>query len=159
MHSFTRIIQRLRLINPHWPSYLNTVGIILGDLNICQPARPDYTRRDRLGWMWSFAFRRHAMYYLENKGSRWICFFQAEEERVQTQISQRLFDANNILCLQEVHGKDENIQAFQVLAPRFRFFWYFLSCERKRRRIRYLYSQGPSSCGGHCDTFGYLSRP
>ena len=61
--------ERLRLINPHWPSYPNAVGITLGDLNICQPGRPDYTRRDRLGWMWPFPFRRHAMYFLENKGS------------------------------------------------------------------------------------------
>ena len=36
----------------------------------------------------------------------------------------RLFDANNILCLQEVHGKNEHLQSIQVLAPRFRFFWY-----------------------------------
>ena len=29
--------ERLRLINPHWPSYPNAVGIILGDFNICEP--------------------------------------------------------------------------------------------------------------------------
>ena len=28
---------RLHLINPHWPSYPNAVGIILGDFNICDP--------------------------------------------------------------------------------------------------------------------------
>ena len=28
---------------------------------------------------------------------------------------------NNIVCLQEVHGRDEYLQAIQVLAPRFRF--------------------------------------
>ena len=38
----------------------------------------------------------------------------------------KLFDANNILCLQEVHGKDEYLQAIQVLAPRFRFFGTFI---------------------------------
>ena len=37
-----------------------------------------------------------------------------------------LFDNNNILCLQEVHGKDEYLQAIQVLAPRFRFFGTFI---------------------------------
>ena len=37
-----------------------------------------------------------------------------------------LFDANNMLCLQEVHGKDEYLQAVQVLAPRFRFFGTFI---------------------------------
>ena len=39
----------------------------------------------------------------------------------------RLSDANNILCLEEVHGKDEYLQAIQVLAPRFRFFGTFIS--------------------------------
>ena len=39
----------------------------------------------------------------------------------------RLFDASkNILCLQEVHGKDEYLQAIQVLDPRFRFFVIFI---------------------------------
>ena len=38
----------------------------------------------------------------------------------------RLIDANNILCLQEVHGKDEYLQAIQVLAPRFWFFDIFI---------------------------------
>ena len=37
----------------------------------------------------------------------------------------KLFDTNNILCLQEVQGKDEYLQAVQVLAPRFRFFGTF----------------------------------
>ena len=62
---------RLHLVHPHWPSYSNGVGVILGDVNICDPepdihrwwpekdchvplifphvldmAQPDYTRRD-----------------------------------------------------------------------------------------------------------------
>ena len=37
----------------------------------------------------------------------------------------KLFDNNNILRLQEVHGRDEYLQAIQVLAPRFRFFRTF----------------------------------
>ena len=48
----------------------------------------DITTYHRLVWMWPFPFRRHAMYYLEHQGSRWICFLQTEEQRVQTQISQ-----------------------------------------------------------------------
>ena len=32
-----RLRERLRLITPHWPSYPNAVGIILGDFNICDP--------------------------------------------------------------------------------------------------------------------------
>ena len=38
----------------------------------------------------------------------------------------RLSEANNIICLQEVHRKDEYLQAIQVLAPRFRFFGTFI---------------------------------
>ena len=32
-----RLRERLRLIAPHWPPYPNAVGIIMGDLNICEP--------------------------------------------------------------------------------------------------------------------------
>ena len=35
--SLTRSRERLRLITPHWPSYPDAVGIILGDFNICEP--------------------------------------------------------------------------------------------------------------------------
>ena len=38
----------------------------------------------------------------------------------------KLLNHNNIICLQEVHGKDEFLQAIQVLAPRFRLFGTFL---------------------------------
>ena len=34
----------------------------------------------------------------------------------------KLLDHNNIICLQEVHEKDEFLLAMQVLAPRFRLF-------------------------------------
>ena len=33
--------ERLHLINPHWPSYPNAVGMIWGDFNICDPAFTD----------------------------------------------------------------------------------------------------------------------
>ena len=60
-----------------------------------------------------------SMYYLEHLGPCWICFLQTKEERVQTRLPQKkLLDHNNI-CLQEEHGKDEFLQAIQVLAPRF----------------------------------------
>ena len=38
----------------------------------------------------------------------------------------KLLDHNNIICLQEVHGKDEFLEAIQVLGPRFRLFGTFL---------------------------------
>ena len=40
--------------------------------------------------------------------------------------SRKLLDNNNITCLQEVHGKDEFLQAIQKLAPRFKFFGTFI---------------------------------
>ena len=49
-------------------------------------------------------------------------FLQTEKQGIQAQIPQKVFINNNIVCLQEVHGKDEFLQASQVLAPRFRVF-------------------------------------
>ena len=67
------------------------------------------------------------MYYLEHQGSCGICFLQTKEQGIQTQLSQKkLLDHNNIICLQEVHGKDEFLQDIQVLAPPFRFFGTFI---------------------------------
>ena len=57
-------------------------------------------------------------------GPCWICFLQTEAQGIQTQLPQK--NHNNIICLQEVHGKDEFLQAIQVLAPQFRLFGTFL---------------------------------
>ena len=38
----------------------------------------------------------------------------------------RLTQNNDIVCCQEIHGKDEFLQAFQVLAPRFRLYGTFI---------------------------------
>ena len=38
----------------------------------------------------------------------------------------RLIENNNVICLQEVHGKNEFLQAIQVWAPRFRLFGTFI---------------------------------
>ena len=80
----------------------------------------------RVGWMWLLPLRRLSIYYFEHPGPRRICFYKTKEQRVQTQISQELLDKNSIICLQEVHGKDEFLQAIQVLAPRLRLFGTFL---------------------------------
>ena len=45
----------------------------------------------------------------------------------------KFFDNNNILCLQEFHGKDEYLPAIQVLAPRFKFFAPFHFWKRECR--------------------------
>ena len=67
------------------------------------------------------------MYYVEHQRSHWICFFSKQKNReCKLKYLKKLFDTINILCLQEVHGKDEYLQAIQVLAPRFRFFWFFI---------------------------------
>ena len=49
-------------------------------------------------------------------------FFPRRENReLKLKHLRKLFDNINILCFQEVQGKDEYLQAIQVLAPRFRF--------------------------------------
>ena len=92
----------------------------------------------RLGWMWPFPYRRLAMYYMECKRSHWICFLKQTNRELKLKYLKKVFTNNNIVCLQEVHGKDEYLQAFQVLVPRFRFF---------------------GTWRGSCDTFHYLSKP
>ena len=54
-------------------------------------------------------------------------FSKQKNREFKLKYLKKLFDTNNILCLQEVHGKDEYLQAIQVLAQRFKFFWYFCS--------------------------------
>ena len=76
--------------------------------------------------MWPFPFRRHAMYDLEHQGSRWIS--KQKNREFKLKYLKRFFDADNIGCLQEVHGKDEYFQAIQVVGPRFRFFLWILLC-------------------------------
>ena len=76
----------------------------------------------RVGWMWPLPFRRLAMYYLEHQGPGWFCFSRQRSREFKLKHLKRLFDTNNIICLQEVHGKDEFLQAIQVLASRFRLF-------------------------------------
>ena len=66
-------------------------------------------------------FRRLAMYYLERPGPYWICFPNKRTESPNSIISKNSLD-HNIICLQEVHGKNEFLPAIQVLAPRFRLF-------------------------------------
>ena len=46
----------------------------------------------------------------------------------------RLIENNNIICLQEVHGKDEFLQAIQVLAPRFRLYGPFIPSDANAGR-------------------------
>ena len=53
-------------------------------------------------------------------------FSKQKNREFKLKYLKRLFDANNILCLQEVHGKDEYLQAIRVLAPRFLFFGTFI---------------------------------
>ena len=40
----------------------------------------------------------------------------------------KVIDNNNIICIQEVHGKDEFLQALQVWATRLKFFGTFIPC-------------------------------
>ena len=79
----------------------------------------------RLGWVWPFPFGRHVMCHLEHQGSRWIFLLQRKTESKPT-FRKKLFDANNIVRLQEVRGNDEYLQAVEVLAPRFGIFGTFI---------------------------------
>ena len=64
-------------------------------------------------------------------------FSKKKNREFKLKYLKRLFDANNILCLQEVHGKDEYLQATLVLAPRFKFFWslFFLISKTREDRL------------------------
>ena len=67
-----------------------------------------------------------ALYYLEHKWTCWVGYSsQASRERKRNNFK-KLVASNNILCLQEVHGQDEFLQALQVLASRFLFFGTFI---------------------------------
>ena len=50
---------------------------------------------------------------------------QSSRERKHIYVK-RLTQNNDIVCLPEIHGKDEFLQAFQVLAPRFRLHGTFI---------------------------------
>ena len=67
------------------------------------------------------------MCYLETRGLVGSVFSKLKNREFKLKYLKNLFDTNNILCLQEVHRKDEYLQAIQVLAPRFRFFGTWLS--------------------------------
>ena len=69
--------------------------------------------------------------------------FVSRTENSNSNISGSYLPTTTFLCLQEVHGRDEYLQAIQVLGPRFRFFG--TSWKSKRRRIGYLHSQGSST--------------
>ena len=49
-------------------------------------------------------------------------FSKQKKREFKLKYLKKLFDNNNILCLQEVHGRDKYLQAIQVLSPRFWFF-------------------------------------
>ena len=52
-------------------------------------------------------------------------FLSRRTENSNSNISRSYLTTTTCLCLQEVHGRDEYLQAIQVLAPRFRFFGTF----------------------------------
>ena len=63
-------------------------------------------------------------------------FSKQKNREFKLKYLKKLFDTNNILCLQEVHGKDEYLWAIQVLAPRFMFFGTFFFMKTKTRKDR-----------------------
>ena len=67
--------------------------------------------------------------------------WQHSRERKHIYLTRHAKD-NDIICLQETHGKDEFLQAIQVLVPQFRLFGTFVP-NNVSMRIGYLYSQEP----------------
>ena len=53
-------------------------------------------------------------------------FFSPQRNRERKHDDFKLLHSNNILCLQEVHWKDEFLKALQVLAPGLQFFGTFI---------------------------------
>ena len=66
------------------------------------------------------------MYYLEHQGLVGSVFSRQRKREFELKYLRRLFDAN-IICLKEVHGKDNYLQAIQVLATQLQFFGTFRS--------------------------------
>ena len=60
------------------------------------------------------------MCHLEYERAFWISdiFHKLSKERSHNYLS-RLIESNNIMCPQEIHGKDECLQALQMPAPCF----------------------------------------
>ena len=109
------------------------------------------------GNMWPLHRRRSAIYYMETLGVVGSVFSSQKNRELKLKYFRKFLETT--FCLQEVHLKDEYLQAIQVLAPRFRLFWYLHSWQRKCREIGKMHSQGHSSRRGCCDTFDCFSRP
>ena len=54
-------------------------------------------------------------------------FSRQRNRELKLNYLKKLLDHNNIICLHDVLGKNEYLQAIQVLAPRFRFFGTFIA--------------------------------
>ena len=63
-------------------------------------------------------------------------FSKQKNREFKLKYLKKLFATKNILCLQEVHGKDEYLQTIQVLAPRFSFLVpFFLKTKTREDRL------------------------
>ena len=75
------------------------------------------------------------MHYLE-RGLVGSVVTRQRNREFKLRYLKNILDNNNIICLHEVHGKDEFLQAIQVLAPRFRFFGtFFLIMKTREDRL------------------------
>ena len=70
------------------------------------------------------------MCIVEYERSPWLhCFLanlQGTKHHYLKRLAERLADKNHVVCLQETHGKDEFLQALQVLHSHFRMFGTFI---------------------------------
>ena len=61
-----------------------------------------------------------------NRGFVGSVFSKQKNREFKLKFFRKLLNNNNIMCLQEVHGKDKFLQAIQVFAPRFSFYCTFI---------------------------------
>ena len=66
------------------------------------------------------------MPYMEYERAYWTSSFPITFQEKKHNYFTRLTKNNDIICLQEIHGKDEFLQAIQVLVPQFRLFGTFI---------------------------------
>ena len=130
------------LINPalHLPMRIPTTNILKVLFQPPPPSPPSHThthpcwRRDALRppQIQRGSLDRNTCVHISDGGLRCVTWNtggligSVSSSRISRELKhnyfRRLIENNNIICLQEVHGKGEFLQAIQVLAPRFRLY-------------------------------------
>ena len=83
----------------------------------------DITTCRRVGWMCPFLSEGMRCITWNTRGLVGSVFSKQKNREFKLKYLKRLFDAN-ILCLQEVHGKDECLQAISGVGSAISVLWY-----------------------------------